>query len=50
MTDDAKFVLPTTGSNNLAVLGLESIGVLIILADVLFAYRKRKGLESLKLS
>ena len=48
VTDDATFVLPTTGSNNLVVLGLGSIGILVILADVLFAYRRKKTSKSQK--
>lgn len=48
VTDDATFVLPTTGSNNLAVLGLGSIGVLVILADVWFTYRRKKASKSQK--
>lgn len=50
VTDDATFVLPTTGSNNLAVLGLGSMGVLIILADVWFTYRRKKGSKPQKIS
>ncbi len=48
VTDDATFALPTTGSNNLAVLGLGSIGVLVILADVWFTYRRKKASKSQK--
>ena len=48
VTDDATFVLPTTGSNSLAVLGLGSIGVLVILADVWFNYRRKRATKSQK--
>lgn len=42
ITDDATFVLPTTGSNNLAVMTVGGIEIMIALAVAWLIYRRRK--------
>lgn len=46
VTDDATFVLPTTGSNNLAAMAMGGIGFMIILAGWL-AYKRKKGYKGI---
>ena len=47
VTDDATFVLPTTGSNNLATIAVGGIGALIILIGVYLTYRRKKGYKGI---
>lgn len=47
VTDDATFVLPTTGSNNLAVMAMGGIGMLIVLAGGWLVYRRKKGYKGI---
>ena len=47
VTDDATFVLPTTGSNNLATMAVGGIGALIILTGVWLSYRRKKGYKGI---
>lgn len=46
VTDDATFVLPTTGSNNLAAMAMGGIGFMIILAGWL-TYKRKKGYKGI---
>lgn len=47
VTDDATFVLPTTGSNNLATMAVGGIGALVILTGVYLTYRRKKGYKGI---
>lgn len=47
VTDDATFVLPTTGSNNLTAMAVGVTGILIISAGAWMTYRRRKILKQI---
>ena len=47
VTDDVTFVLPTTGSNNLAVMAMGGIGMLIVLAGGWLVYRRKRGYKGI---
>ena len=47
VTDDVTFVLPTTGSNNLAVMAIGGIGMLIVLAGGWLVYRRKRGYKGI---
>ena len=47
VTDNATFVLPTTGSNNLATMAVGGVGALIILTGAYLTYRRKKGYKGI---
>ena len=47
VTDDATFVLPTTGSKNLAAMAVGGIGALVIFTGAWLTYRRKKGYKGI---